>query len=176
MTTGVPFIHTIENAKPSGTLRFAYNHFKLNTLRLGPGTVTLLPPVGRSVLLEHFEINGDPSAMTTVETLNNNKSPTRLLLAPEGTQHIAHARLKNLNASNGSALDATNNCVDLGGNRNIFFENTQIWDGGAPENRGSVMVSVCCKIKARGVSRRNLRRIPSQRRYCSTMKAPEGRL
>ena len=124
-------LNTVENAKQGNRLRFAYDRFKINTLIASPGTTTELPPCGRQVYVDHIQFVGEADNPVIVRTYKDG-SCCRLILDTGGTQQIANAQIKDIDAL-GAALDASDNCTNLGGNTDVFFDGTKLWNGGAAD-------------------------------------------
>ncbi len=121
--------YKVENAKTGGELIFKYDAFTMDRLKLNTGTTTVLPSMGRPVTLNHLEILGESGSIAVVRTLDAG-GVVRVKLQPGGTQTVRYADLRDIDASNGCAIDATDNCVDSSGNQKVYFQNTRVWDGG----------------------------------------------
>lgn len=59
-------------------------------------------------------------------------STCRLILAPGGTQQIAHTDFRGIRADSGADLDASEFCIDSGNNTGVHFDGACIWNGASP--------------------------------------------
>ena len=122
----------VENAKTSNKLHFYYYYsITLDTLKVGPGTITELP--WDQTTVAHLDLQG---AAGTPATLRSNSTGNPAEFRLTGSQVIAHVYFQDIDASwnNGKALRAQNGGLDGGNNRNIEFGPVRVWDGeGADE-------------------------------------------
>jgi hypothetical protein len=116
-------VGAVENAKGGGTLDFDGGNIELNDFTAGAGTITAF--TSSTFTVKNLTLQGTAGSEAEVRSRTAG-NPTELHLTE--TQRIAYARFQDIHAI-GLTVDATDDCIDGGGNTNVYFDGLRSWDG-----------------------------------------------
>ena len=111
--------HNVENAKSGGELAIQ-DPGTFNKIKAGAGTTTKVAVY--SVTVTDLDLQGSAGNLAVFHCRRSlTEIPIKTDLVLKTRQTISYVDFKDINASKGLSIDATNNCKDSGGNTNIKF-------------------------------------------------------